>query len=67
MPFYEYRCRECGESFEVLRPVAERDKPAECPRCGASEAERKLTLFATAGSQGEGGTSRPSCEFSGGG
>ena len=69
MPFYEYRCEGCGESFEVLRPVAQRDEPAECPRCGRAEAERKLTLFATTNSSGGGEDcpSRASCEASGGG
>ncbi len=67
MPFYEYRCEGCGESFEVLRPVAQRDEPGECPRCGAVEIERKLTLFATTNSGGEDCPSRASCESSGGG
>jgi putative FmdB family regulatory protein len=66
MPFYEYRCEECGESFEVLRPVTRRDDPAVCPNCGGHDVERRLTLFATANSSGT-DAGRSSCQFSGGG
>jgi len=27
MPRYDYRCRACGETFEVSRPMAEAPKP----------------------------------------
>lgn len=35
MPTYRYTCSECGERFEALRPIDERDEPAECPQCGS--------------------------------
>jgi putative FmdB family regulatory protein len=38
MPFYEFRCSECGP-FEFARPMAEAAMPASCPTCG-SEARR---------------------------
>ncbi|MFG2312872.1 zinc ribbon domain-containing protein [Streptomyces sp. NPDC048566] len=31
MPRYEYRCRTCGDTFEVSRPMAESAAPAACP------------------------------------
>jgi putative FmdB family regulatory protein len=69
MPFYEYRCGACRETFEILRPIAERDEPAACPKCGEVSAERELTVFAamTAGSPADSCPSRSSCELSGGG
>jgi putative FmdB family regulatory protein len=33
MPTYQYACRACGHSFEVVQPMT--DEPLrECPRCG---------------------------------
>lgn len=31
MPRYEYRCRSCGSTFEVNRPMAQSSAPAACP------------------------------------
>ncbi len=31
MPRYEFRCRECGSTFEVDRPMARSSEPADCP------------------------------------
>jgi putative FmdB family regulatory protein len=31
MPRYEYRCRECGATFELTRPMAASGAPADCP------------------------------------
>ncbi|MGA8016818.1 MAG: FmdB family zinc ribbon protein [Candidatus Dormiibacterota bacterium] len=30
---YEYRCNDCSSVYEVLRPMAERELMAVCPRC----------------------------------
>jgi putative FmdB family regulatory protein len=66
MPFYEYRCESCGD-FELLRPMADRDKPAVCPGCGHEVSERKLTTFAAvvAGSPGASCPQKDSCPSSG--
>jgi putative FmdB family regulatory protein len=35
MPLYEYQCKKCGETTEVLQKAG--DKPLEeCPRCGGA-------------------------------
>ncbi len=31
MARYEYRCRACGDTFEVSRPMAQASAPATCP------------------------------------
>ncbi|MCH9719650.1 MAG: zinc ribbon domain-containing protein [Actinomycetia bacterium] len=31
MPTYEFRCRACGDTFEVSRPMAAAADPANCP------------------------------------
>ena len=45
MALYEYRCRECKEGFDLMRPMSEADEPAECPGCG-SPGERVMSSFA---------------------
>ena len=35
-----YKCKACGETFELLRPRAERNSPASCPECGTDKAKR---------------------------
>ena len=31
MPRYDFRCRQCGETFEVSRPMSASGEPATCP------------------------------------
>jgi putative FmdB family regulatory protein len=50
MPIYEYACRGCGEEFETLVRGA---AAPECPSCGSTDLEKKLSVFATAGASGE--------------
>jgi putative FmdB family regulatory protein len=46
MPTYEYRCRECGEVFDRVEPLAAHGHgmPA-CPRCKSKKVEQLLTPF----------------------
>jgi putative FmdB family regulatory protein len=46
MPLYEYRCRICGKSFEVLRRMQDADRDLKCPDCQSDEIERLLSTFA---------------------
>ncbi|GIG71318.1 FmdB family zinc ribbon protein [Phytomonospora endophytica] len=32
MPRYDYRCRACGATFELTRPMSESSDPAPCPQ-----------------------------------
>jgi putative FmdB family regulatory protein len=45
MPIYEYRCRACGRTDEVLRPLAEADDAVTCT-CGADDSVRLPSLVA---------------------
>jgi putative FmdB family regulatory protein len=47
MPIYEYECTNCGHKFELRRRLADSDSEVGCPNCGASQARRVLSLFAT--------------------
>jgi putative FmdB family regulatory protein len=57
MPRYEYRCRACGDTFELNRPMSQSADPASCPQ-GHDDTVKLLSTVAVGGlSQG----------FSGGG
>ena len=36
MPLYDYRCRECGQVWELSRSIPERHGPTVCPACGGA-------------------------------
>ncbi|MEU6675772.1 zinc ribbon domain-containing protein [Streptomyces sp. NPDC046925] len=48
MPRYEYRCRSCGDTFELSRPMAESAAPATCP-AGHEDSVKLLSTVAVAG------------------
>ena len=41
MPWYDYACEACAETFEAERTVAKRDD-VQCPRCATSRVRRTL-------------------------
>ncbi|MBN2209423.1 MAG: zinc ribbon domain-containing protein [Candidatus Coatesbacteria bacterium] len=59
MPIYEYECEKCKERFELLRGISESGEPAACPKCGAEDARRLMSLFGSSGC----GSSGDSCSL----
>ncbi|HKA67627.1 MAG TPA: zinc ribbon domain-containing protein [Actinomycetes bacterium] len=51
MPRYDYRCRACGATFEITRPMAEVDAPTPCPQ-GHDDTVRLLPAIAITGRAG---------------
>ncbi|MFI7303294.1 zinc ribbon domain-containing protein [Micromonospora aurantiaca] len=51
MPRYEFRCRACGDTFEVSRPMAEAAQPATCPK-GHADTVKLLSTVAVTGRGG---------------
>ncbi len=49
MPSYNYRCRSCGDTFELSRPMAQSSDPAQCPS-GHADTVKLLTTFSVGGS-----------------
>ncbi|MEZ5126819.1 MAG: zinc ribbon domain-containing protein [Thermoleophilia bacterium] len=43
MPFYEFKCKDCNEQFEVTCHMDERDDKAVCPKCGSRAVETVFT------------------------
>ncbi|MFB7374960.1 zinc ribbon domain-containing protein [Streptomyces sp. NPDC056222] len=64
MPRYEYRCRTCGDSFELSRPMAESSAPASCP-AGHDDTVKLLSAVAVGGTAT--GASAPAPGGGGGG
>jgi putative FmdB family regulatory protein len=58
MPIYEYRCRACGRTDEVLRPLAAADDAVTCT-CGASDSVRLPSLVARTTTVGAVGAELP--------
>lgn len=44
MPIYEYKCSECENKFELLKPRSESKQDAECPKC-KGKAARVLSSY----------------------
>jgi putative FmdB family regulatory protein len=67
MPRYEYRCRACGETFEVSRAMREANEPARCPS-GHDDSVKLLSTVALTGRGSAGSTrSAPMPAVGGGG
>ncbi|MFI7315593.1 zinc ribbon domain-containing protein [Streptomyces venezuelae] len=66
MPRYEYRCRSCGDTFELSRPMAESGAPASCP-AGHEDTVKLLSTVAVGGSSSSPSSSSPSPAAGGGG
>ena len=50
MPIYEYRCESDGEVIELLRPMADADKPVPDPKGKGRTVTRVHSTFAVSGS-----------------
>jgi putative FmdB family regulatory protein len=46
---YEFRCRACGSTFDVQRPMAESSAPASCPD-GHDDTVKLLKMAGLSGS-----------------
>jgi putative FmdB family regulatory protein len=66
MPRYEFRCRACGDTFEVNRPMTDSGKPATCPQ-GHADTVKLLSTVALTGGGGGGFAPGPGPAASGGG
>lgn len=53
MPIFEYHCNDCGTEFEVLERSRDANKSPKCPSCGAHDAKKRFSAFATTGTQKE--------------
>ncbi|MCM3808829.1 zinc ribbon domain-containing protein [Streptomyces sp. DR7-3] len=67
MPRYEYRCRACGTTFELSRPMAESSAPASCPDGHDDTVKLLSTVAVTGASSSAASSARPPSGGGGGG
>jgi putative FmdB family regulatory protein len=65
VPIYDVRCRACGETFEINRPMARADEPARCP-AGHDDTVRLLPTVGITGRAGAVSAPRPTAGGGGG-
>ncbi|MFK4105403.1 zinc ribbon domain-containing protein [Streptomyces sp. NPDC019531] len=65
MPRYEYRCRTCGDTFELSRPMAQSSDPADCP-AGHDDTVKLLSTVAVGGTSSAASAPAPSPRAGGG-
>jgi len=58
MPRYEYRCRACGDTFEVQRPMREANVKTNCP-AGHDDTVKLLSTVAVTGTSRAGAPQPP--------
>ncbi|WP_130347918.1 FmdB family zinc ribbon protein [Herbihabitans rhizosphaerae] len=51
MPTYEFRCRHCGTTFDVKRPMSAASEPAACPD-GHTDTVKLLSMVSLGGRGG---------------
>jgi len=42
MPCYDYKCGECGESFEIICGINDDRSGIKCTKCGSDKVERNF-------------------------
>ena len=46
MPVYDYLCKDCHNSFELVLTIPEHDKDnVKCPKCGSKNVEQDAAAF----------------------
>jgi putative FmdB family regulatory protein len=47
MPFYEYKCDDCGKVFTLLQSRSAERSGFSCPKCSGTQTERVFSTFAS--------------------
>jgi putative FmdB family regulatory protein len=58
VPRYDFRCRTCGATFEVTRPMADASASARCPE-GHRDTIKLMSLVAVGGRASAGADAGP--------
>ena len=62
MPIYEFKCRKCAHTFEVLVRNRNEKEVFACPECKSKRTQRLMSTFAgKVGNTSTGGASCGSC------
>lgn len=66
MPMYEYECKQCGASFDLMRGIHQSDDGIVCTLCGSISVKRKFSVFAAVSKESSGFSDAASFSESGG-
>jgi len=65
MPYYDYKCLKCNNTFEIEKGMNEVPEDLNCPKCGSSKTKRVFNKIRIGKSESEllndFGTSGSSC------
>lgn len=62
MPIYEFKCRKCGNTFDVLFRSRDEKVAVACPECKSTRTRRQMSAFSgKIGNTSAGGASCGSC------
>lgn len=65
MPIYEFYCSDCHRIFNFLSTRINTEKRPDCPRCGRTGLDRKVSMFAAPrGTRGDVGDGMPDIDES---
>jgi putative FmdB family regulatory protein len=68
MPIYEYICQDCGNRFEIIRPIKDADISTQCKTCQSLRTQRAVSVFfAQSGSKIIAGNTNSGCSGCSGG
>ena len=67
MPIYEYSCKDCGNHFELVRPMKEADAANSCKKCQSERTVRMISLFSAKTREGVIAGAGGGCSCGGGG
>ena len=66
MPVYDYRCSECGATYDVYHKVREIAEDIVCPSCGSLKHKKLMSASAVSmGDKSSPASSGPPCESGG--
>jgi putative FmdB family regulatory protein len=57
MPIFEYRCRECGTTFEKI--VSNGAAEPKCRKCSSPRVDKLLSVFAVSGNSRQAAAAEP--------
>ncbi|MBN1573596.1 MAG: zinc ribbon domain-containing protein [Deltaproteobacteria bacterium] len=65
MPLYEYRCKKCGNIFELFHRMSEDASDTPCPECGEVGPEKQMSAVSSVSKGGGESLASSSCGHKG--
>jgi putative FmdB family regulatory protein len=65
MPIFDYRCKDCNQSFDVFHKVKEVEEDILCPSCGSKKYKKMMSRVSVSIHGGTPKVSSSADEFSG--